>query len=96
MKKLFKGINEKLRRRMLTMGIAMMAMMCWAFPAFAAEGDTTGAAADFVLSSSDLDPVLNSIKANVKVVLPVMLVVLSIFLVIGVVPRFLKKATHGG
>ena len=95
MKKLFKGINEKLRRRMLTMGIAMMAMMCCAFPAFAAEGDTTGAAGDFVLSSGDLDPILNSIKSNVKVVLPVMLVVLGIFIVIGLIPKLIKRATHG-
>lgn len=95
MKNLFKGINEKLRRRMLTMGIAMMAMMCSAVSAFAAEGDATGAAGDFVLSSGDLDPILNSIKSNVKVVLPVMLVVLGIFIVIGLIPKLIKRATHG-
>lgn len=93
MKKLFSGINEKLRRRMLMMGVAMMAMMCSAIPAFAEE--TTGTGGDFVLTSADLDPILNSIKSNVKVVLPVMLVVLGIFIVIGLVPRLLKKATRG-
>lgn len=95
MKKLFSGINEKLRRRMLMMGVAMMAMMCSAIPAFAEDTTGTGAAGDFVLTSADLDPILNSIKSNVKVVLPVMLVVLGIFIVIGLVPRLLKKATRG-
>ncbi len=95
MKKLFGGITEKLHRRLLTMGVAVMTMLCCALPAFAAEEPTGGAAGDFVLTSSDLDPILNSIKANVKVVLPVMLVVLGIFIVIGLVPRLLKKATHG-
>lgn len=85
-----KAIPGALKRRFLMASTAMMALVATAVPAFASSDPPL-----FAVTSADLQPLLDSIVANIKVVFPIILIVTGMFIVINLVPRLLRKAVTG-
>lgn len=87
--KSIKGVPAKIHHRFLMLATAVAVFSMSVVPAFASSDP------GFVLTSADLDPMLNSIGANIKVILPIILIVTGMFIVVTFVPRLFKKATNG-
>ena len=87
MKSVVKG-KTSFAKRIVFLCMTLALMACMALPAFAATGDP-------VVTTEMLSPVLDSISANVAVIVPVGIGIFAIVLGVRFIPRIFKMFTRG-
>lgn len=82
------AVKTGFAKRAVFLMMTLALLVCMSLPAFAADGDP-------VVTTEMLSPILDSITANVGVIIPVGIGIFAIVLGIRFIPRIFKMFTRG-
>ena len=81
-------VKTSFAKRAVFLCMTLALIVCMAFPAFAADGDP-------IVTTEMLSPILDSITANVAVIVPIGIGIFAIVLGVRFIPKIFKMFTRG-